>query len=324
MIKKVLQSVVAVSFVSAINVCCATKTPTVGIVVPLEHPAMNDIVQGFKAELKRQYPHAVNVVVKNAQHDLTMQRMIISQMNGNDTTIIEPIGVDAFEMALANAKKKLVLGIAAEMTDQQRLAIKPVHATSVLDEVNPDLQLAFAKQLLPDLTVITLVHSADDKTLQEVKSVKQVAASLNIHVQDLTVATAPDMMTVSQHLDKRSQAVFVLKDSFIVSQMPALVKQVSARKIPVIASDDGSVELGAAIAIGVKESDIGVAAADMTAAILNGRPIAEFPVKTLTDYRVFVNTDTLSAQGLTLKGVQSVAASYYYPVIMMHNIKGAS
>ena len=167
------------------------------------------------------------------------------------------------------------------------------------------------------------MHSTDDKTLQEVKSVKQAAASLHIQVQNLTVATAPDMMTVSQHLDKRSQAVFVLKDSFIVSQMPALIKQATSRKIPVIASDDGSVEQGAAIAIGVKESDIGVAAADISAAILNGQSIAEFPVKTLNDYRVFVNMDTLSSQGLTLKGIQSVAAACHYPVSMMHNVKEA-
>ena len=323
MIKKLLESVIAVSFFSSISVCSASEIPAVGIVVPLEHPAMNEIVQGFKTELKRQYPHAINVVVKNAQHDLTMQRMIIQQMNNNDTAIIEPIGMDAFEMALANTRKKPVIGIAAEMTDKQRLEMKPVRATSILDQVKPSLQLAFAKQLLPNMTLITLVHSTDDKTLQEVKSVKQAAASLHIQVQNLTVATAPDMMTVSQHLDKRSQAVFVLKDSFIVSQMPALIKQATSRKIPVIASDDGSVEQGAAIAIGVKESDIGVAAADISAAILNGQSIAEFPVKTLNDYRVFVNMDTLSSQGLTLKGIQSVAAACHYPVSMMHNVKEA-
>jgi putative ABC transport system substrate-binding protein len=298
--------------------------PTIGIVVPLAHPAMQEIVQGFKAELHQAYPHPVNVVVKNAQHDLMIQRMIIQQMKGNHTTIIEPIGVDAFEMTLASVKNKPVLGIAAEMSNEQRLAMKPPYATSVLDEVEPKMQLTYVKQLMPSLHEITLVHSADDKTLQEVHSFKQAASSLGIQVQDLTVPTAPDMMTVSQHLDKHTQAVFVLKDHLIVSQMPVLVKQVSLRTIPIIASDDGSIKQGAAMAVGVPEKDIGIAAADITAAVLKGKSMGDIPVKKLSQYKVFVNTDTLATQGLTLKDIQSVSQQFHYPVVKMHTVMRSS
>ena len=181
----------------------AARVPVIGIIVPLKHPAMIEIEQGFRDELKKRYSKPVHIVVKNAEHDPSLQRLIIQQMRSNSTDIIEPIGTAAFEMSLAIVKKKPVIGIAAEFTDQERQALSPAHASSVLDEVNPSVQLSLIKQMLPQCQTITLVHSADDNTLREVNEAKSAAASLGIDLKDLTVVSAQDMYTVSHHLSKK-------------------------------------------------------------------------------------------------------------------------
>jgi putative tryptophan/tyrosine transport system substrate-binding protein len=294
-----------------------THVPVIGIIVPLKHPAMIEIEQGFRDELKKRYSKPVRIVVKNAEHDPSLQRMIIQQMRSNSTDVIEPIGTSAFEMSLAIVKKKPVIGIAAEFTDQERQSLSPPHASSVLDEVNPGVQLSLIKKMLPQCKTITLVHSADDNTLREVKEAQLAAASLDINLKELTVVTAQDMYTVSHHLSKKSDAVFVLKDNLIVSQMPTLVKQVQSMHIPLIASDDGSVEQGAAMAIGVQERSIGVAAADMTIALLNGESIKDKPVKKLTDYQLFVNSSAMPSQGLSMKAVKRLSLDTGYPIVYL-------
>lgn len=85
------------------------------------------------------------------------------------------------------------------------------------------------------------------------------------------VSQLSDLYTISNNINPKSKAIFILKDEMIVSGINTLVQQAEERRIPVIASDDGSVSKGAAFALGVSEYQTGVDAAKVALQILNGK-----------------------------------------------------
>ena len=156
------------------------------------------------------------------------------------------------------------------------------------------------------------MHSVNAKIEAEVTSFKRAAKHVGIKTQDLAVPEASDLYTIGQHVDKSSQAIFILKDEMIVGGMPSIVQQAEKRKIPVIASDDGSVQNGAAFALGVRERTIGVKSAQVIARIISGVPCSKIPVTKLTHYVVFYNAKHALKQGVSVKKLLQVSAKSGY------------
>ena len=114
-----------------------------------------------------------------------------------------------------------------------------------------------------------------------------------------------------------SQAIFILKDHLIVNGIATIVQQAEKKHMAVISSDDGSVQGGAAFALGVRERQIGIKSADVTAAFLNGKPLKDIPITRLTHYNVFVNPLQAKAQGVDIKQLQAAAKKEGYGVVNM-------
>lgn len=307
-------------FIAILAGCHQAKNEgkTVGVIVPLQHPAMTEIVAGFKQELAKKYPHPVNVVVKNAQHDANLQRSIVQQFIAQNVDVLAPIGTDSFEMTVTSAKQIPVVGIAADIdeTQHQALLAKQHQVTNILDEVDIPSQLSFIQCAIPEVKKITLIHSASDKFIRQARIVKQAAKTDGIIVQDLLVQQPSDMYTISQRVARDSNAIFILKDSLIVSGIATLVKQAESLHIPLISSDDGSVQGGAAFAVGVYERQTGILAADVTARILNGEKASNIPMQTMMHYNLFINQQHAPKQAISLASLKDCAKQSNYPVEM--------
>jgi len=317
--KKILLTLVTLGFIS-INIygeAQPLQTKTIGILVPLEHQAMTEIVSGFKQELKKKYSGPVNVEVKNAEHDINLEHSILKQFSDRSMDVVAPIGTDAMEMSVAMIKHTPIIGIAADFDQRACLSHNNCHATDILDEVNPSDQIRYIHQVMPNLKYLTLIHSADNKIIPEVIAVKKVAALYGIKVQDLMAQEEPELYVLSKNIDKKSQAIFILKDHMIVNAIATLTKQAEALKIPLISSDDGSVSGGSAFAIGVRERQIGIVAADITAKVLQGTAAQDIPMQRLTHYHVFINKDHALKQGVNLQKLESIAHKDGYNIVYL-------
>src|SRR3989338_6008023 len=65
---------------------------TVGILVPMEHRAMDEIVAGFKETLTQRYPGKITFLVKNAEGDINLQRSILQSFEQKSIDLYAPIG----------------------------------------------------------------------------------------------------------------------------------------------------------------------------------------------------------------------------------------
>lgn len=299
-----------------LTACSQNKSSekTIGIIVPMEHPAMNEIVAGFKQEITKNYHKPVQIVVKNAQHDANLLHSILTTMRDQNVDVVVPIATGTSQMAISLIKNQPVVALAAQVKDQERKANAACDIGVVDDDLDDKQILRFIHAVYPNIHDITLVHSADDKVFPEIKEVVTEGKKLGITVHELMVQSLPELYSASQAIPQQTQAIFVLKDSLIVSGINSLIKVAQTRKIPLITSDDGSVKTGAAFALGVHEKQIGEEGAKLAIAALEGKNLCAMPITTLKKLTVFANKKALQTQGQSLSAITAAADKFNYNV----------
>jgi putative ABC transport system substrate-binding protein len=301
----------------------ATNEKKIGIIIPIEHQAMNEIVSGFSETLRALSPYPLKIKAANAQGDINLERAIIQQMKNEGYDVITPIGTDASQMSAAATRNQPIVSLAASLTEQDRALRKPCNIAIVHDEISADDLLRFIHLVYPDIKNLTLVHSASDKVFPEVTAAQAAAKQYGIQINALLVPSLNELYSTTSNIPANTQGILVLKDSLIVSGINTLEMSAQQRHIPLITSDQGSVQDGAAFALGVHEREIGVAGAKLAAAILSGKPACSLPIVDVSRLTVFVNKKSLEKEQQSLAAVQSAAENAHYQIEYVASTKGA-
>ena len=292
------------------------KPVTIGIVVPIQHRALDEMVDGFKKELIKDYPNKINFVVKNAQGDINLQRSIIQKFNQDQTNLIVAVARPAMQMASSMVTQKPIISLAAALYEEQRQQRSIKNITNVDDEsaVIPGINFFFAT--IPDLHKVTIVHTSADKIISQLATFKKMAQDHGIKVQDIMIQQLSELYSASSRIAEDTQAIFILKDNLIASGINTLVNIANNRKLPLITSDGGTVESGAAFAVGFKEEQVGAEGAKIAARVLKGEDISTIPVKFLDKKFVFINEQAAQKQNLNLNRIIANAKKHKYEIVV--------
>jgi putative ABC transport system substrate-binding protein len=287
----------------------------IGLVVPMEHAALDDIVRGFASELERLMGSNIVIEVQNALGDLNLQKSVINKYLSARVSLLVPVATGTTQMAINLASQEQpILFLAANISPDSQAAHAKPGLMGIIDEISPRKQLDFIRAVMPAIKKITLIFSSSDKMPDDAKIFSQAAELENINVQNLMIQNLAELYTVSAHIDENSQAIVILKDNLIASGIEALVQQANKRKIPLISSDQGTNAKGGAFALGVIESDIGRQGAQLAAAFLNQTEITK-PIEYLSKISVFINTKACEVQGIDTNIIIKAAAMQHYEVI---------
>ena len=286
----------------------------IGIILPLQHKAMDDIVTGFKETLKAEYPKQLEFKIANAQNDMNLQRAIIQQMKDEKLDIIVPVGTIATQMALSLIHDQPIIGIAATYTEKDRQANQTCNVTAVQDEIPPEQVIGFIHSTYPKLTHLALIHSTSDKVFPDVEKAVAFGKQLGIEVKPMMVQTLAELYSVSHALPSNTQGILILKDHLIVSGITTLSMRATKLNIPLITSDQGSVQEGGGFSLGVPERQIGVEGAKLAKAILTGQSVCKLPIIKMTKLTIFMNRSALKKQNQSVAQIEKSAAQYHYAV----------
>lgn len=301
-------------FASLFGCHSSTNTKKIGVIVPLEHKAMDEIVAGFTETLRKNYPYPFKYKVANAQGDLNLQRAIISQMKDEQYDLIVPIGTGTTQMSVATIHNQPIVSLAASFSEEERQQKKPCHIAVVHDEISTQQLIEFIHLVYPGMKRIVLIHSASDKVFPEVKEAVTIGKQFGMEINPMMVPTLNELYSIAKAIPAETQGIFVLKDSLIVSGISTLENVAEKRHIPLITSDQGSVQDGAGFALGVHERDIGVEGAKLAAAVLSGKPACSLPIVNMTHLTVFVNKESLAKQLQSLEPIQAAANKLHYKI----------
>lgn len=286
----------------------------IGIVLPIEHQALREIVHGFETTLAATYKQPLKFKVANAQGDINTERAIIEQMRDENYDLIVPIATSTAQMTAAIVNKQPIVALAADYPEQDRKARQPCNIAVVDDEIGKAQIIAFIHQIYPSLKTLTLVYSTSDKIFPEVEQVKKAAAQSGITLHSFMVQNLSDLYSAGQAIPENTQAIFILKDSLIASGINTLIQVANARHIPLITSDDGTVRSGAGFALGVHEEQIGAEGGKLAAQILAGTSPGQLPIVKMTKPTVFINSDALLQEKQDQLQIKRVAQHLNYPI----------
>ncbi len=298
---------------------CLLVAPTfaetkVGIIVPLEHEAMTEIVNGFKTTLQQKYGKPITFKVANAQNDQNLQHSIIQEMKDGHYDLIVPIATQTSEMTIGMIKDKPIVALAADINDQQRQKLTPCNVAVVDDEISPEQILSFVYKTSPNLKHLVLIHSATEKLIPEVTTAEKAAKLLGIDLKSITIQNLMDLQNVSRNLPANMQGIFILKDNLVASGIAQLAQIAQRKHVPLITSDEGSVEKGADFSLGVREAVIGEDGAELALQILNGKNACSLPITKMHRLYVFVNEKVMADNKKLLEAIIENANAMDYPV----------
>lgn len=296
----------------------AAQLPKVGVLVPVQHEAMKQIVSGFRKQLQAAFGDNIQIDVKNAQGDVAIQRALLVQFAQGGYQAVAVVGTTASVIALQ---------VFASSLSAATAAVTPLVALDVTADLKQDLgevtgtleagvegTLQYIHHAFPQVHMLSLVYTAEDKSYKQAKQFVRKARGLGLVVQELMVQQPADLYTVGGLVSGRSQMIVVLKDHMVASGIAPLVQRAAQQRIALLACDDGTVKSGAALAVGVAQEDIGRRAAELTTQILRGQKASRLAMRPLTEQVLFVNQAAAQQQAVDVDQAVQAAQQMGYRV----------
>ncbi|HXH55444.1 MAG TPA: ABC transporter substrate binding protein [Gammaproteobacteria bacterium] len=284
------------------------KPLQIGILIPMDHAAIRDIVAGFEGVVRAHYPNrTIYFNVQSAQNDIKLQRSIIELFVGKKMDIIVPVGTSATQMTLSLVKEQPIVSLAAQYTevDRQKRVFK--NMTGVLDEIGGKKKLAFIKSVMPKIKTITLIyHSGNEKNYAEIAELKTESKALGITLQTLMIQILPELETAARAILPNTEVILIGKDHLLASGIRMLIPIAASRGIPLMTSDEGTVAEGAAVALGVSERMIGEEGGKLAIKVLDGYPIKNLPMQEMQTLIAFYNLSA-TQEKITVGALQDYA-----------------
>ena len=292
----------------------AAESYTIGIAQIVTHPALDAVAEGFK-EAFAEAGVEVTFDEQNAQGDQATLTNIANTFASSDA--------DGF-LAIATPTAQSLATVITDRPVVFAAVTDPVAAGLVASWESPDANLAgvsdlnpmkdqleLIKEALPEAKTVGIVYSAGEVNSEvQVTEAEKAAAELGLEIKKATVTNSSEVQQAAASLDV--DAFLIPTDNTVVSAAESVIQVGEQKQIPVFASDESTMERGAAAGLSVNYTQQGKDAAAIMLKLLEGTPAADIPVETQKEFDLFVNPAAAEKQGFTLaEGIVSRATKQF-------------
>lgn len=302
MMSLILVGVVGVSLLTACSKNSNTDIKTIGITQLVEHPSLDKARNGFiKALEDKGYKDGENIKIdyQNAQNDMLTTQTIANKFVSDKKDLIYAVSTPSAQAAY-NSTKDIPILITA-VTDPVAAGLvksldKPEgNLSGTSDYISIDKNLELIKTLVPKAKTIGVLYSTSEVNSKiQVEMLKKYASKNNYKVVEKGISSSNEINQAISSLSKNIDVLYVPTDNLIVSSMPIVSKIATDNKIPVIASEDGSVKSGALACQGIDYEKLGYKTGEIAVKVLNGEKVSNIPISTLDDTQIIINEDVLN------------------------------
>lgn len=302
MMSLILVGVVGISLLTACSKNSNTDIKTIGITQLVEHPSLDKARNGFIKSLEdKGYKDGENIKIdyQNAQNDMLTTQTIANKFVSDKKDLIYAVSTPSAQAAY-NSTKDIPILITA-VTDPVAAGLvksldKPEgNLSGTSDYISIDKNLELIKTLLPKAKTIGVLYSTSEVNSKiQVEMLKKYASKNNYKVVEKGISSSNEINQAISSLSKNIDVLYVPTDNLIVSSMPIVSKIATDNKIPVIASEDGSVKSGALACQGIDYEKLGYKTGEIAVKVLNGEKVSNIPISTLDDTQIIINEDVLN------------------------------
>ncbi|RRG10614.1 MAG: peptide ABC transporter substrate-binding protein [Lactobacillus sp.] len=263
------------------------KTPTVGILTLMHHPALDQIHKGVVAGLAKEGYKGKNVKIdyQNAQGDQSNLKAMASKLVNENNDVLVGITTPASQ-ALANATSKIPIVLGA-VTDPHGAGLvknnkKPGgNITGVSDQAPLKKQLKLIKEFMPHMKTLGIIYTSSDSsaTTEHALFVK-LCKEEHVNLKSYSISNSNDLNQVSQEALTQVDAIFIPTDNTIAGAMQTLIANANAANKPVFPAVDTMVKDGGVATYSINQYKLGVEGGRLAGQILKGKKkTATTPIK---------------------------------------------
>ena len=145
-----------------------------------------------------------------------------------------------------------------------------------------------------------------EREKQKLEAVRQMAGeeyrqgASELFTQLMTISEVSELQQAAQSLAQEVDAIYVPIDNTIAQAMPVLAQVGIDFQIPIYTGADSMVQDGGFATVGINYTQLGQKTAEMAAAVLEGTPISELPVETLSEFGTYINQTTAEQIGVEI------------------------
>ena len=275
---------------------------SIGIATIQSHPALDAVTEGFKAAFEEAGVE-VTFDEQNAQGDQTTLTNIANTFASSDHDGFLAIATPTAQ-ALANVITDRPIVFAA-VTDPVSAGLvgswdAPDANITGVSDLNPMAdQLKLIQEAMPEVKSIGIVYASGEVNSEvQVQEAIDAASTLGLEIRTATVTNSSEVQQAAESLDV--DAFLIPTDNTVVSAAESVIQVAEQKQAPVFASDESTVERGAAAGLSVNYTQQGRDAAAVMLQLLEGTPASDIPVATQKEFDLFVNEAAATKQGLTL------------------------
>ncbi len=290
-------------------VAAETKTPIIGVLQYVQHPALDAARDGFiKGLADEGFVDGQNIKldIQNAQADQATASTIADHFIGQNTDLVLAIATPAAQ-ALANKSTTLPI-LATAVTDFVSAGLvqsneAPGFNVSGTTDMNPvEAQVRLAKRLLPDAKTLGLLYTSSEINSKiQADLAKAEAEKLGLKVVEVTVNNSNDVQQAAINILEQVDVLYVPTDNIIAASMPLVAEEALTRKVPIVVGEAGQVEGGGTATEGLSYFKLGEQTGHMAAKILRlEAKVGEMPIETQSEFETLINKTFMDAIGLEI------------------------
>ncbi|MXN78104.1 ABC transporter substrate-binding protein [Burkholderia sp. 4701] len=293
--------------VVALALAGAAHAQTVKVLSIVDHPALDAIRDGVRAELKAEGygDDKLKWEYQSAQGNTGTAAQIARKFIGDQPDVIVAIATPAAQAVVASTKSVPVVysGVTDPVAAQLVKGWGPTgtNVTGVSDKLPLDRQVALIKRVVPKAKAVGMVYNPGEaNSVVVVKELKEILAKQGMTLKEAAAPRTVDIGPAAKSLIGKVDVIYTNTDNNVVSAYEALVKVANEAKIPLVAGDTDSVKRGGIAALGINYGDLGRQTGKVVARILKGEKPGAIASETSSNLELFVNTGAAAKQGTTL------------------------
>ncbi|MBN3569663.1 ABC transporter substrate-binding protein [Burkholderia cenocepacia] len=293
--------------VAALALAGVAHAQTVKVLSIVDHPALDAIRDGVRAELKAEGygDDKLKWEYQSAQGNTGTAAQIARKFVGDKPDVIVAIATPAAQSVVAATKSVPVVysGVTDPVAAQLVKGWGPsgTNVTGVSDKLPLDRQVALIKRVVPNAKTVGMVYNPGEaNSVVVVKELKEILAKQGMTLKEAAAPRTVDIGPAAKSLIGKVDVIYTNTDNNVVSAYEALVKVANEAKIPLVAGDTDSVKRGGIAALGINYGDLGRQTGKVVARILKGEKPGAIASETSSNLELFVNTGAAAKQGVTL------------------------
>ncbi|MDW9229185.1 periplasmic binding family protein [Burkholderia cepacia] len=293
--------------VAALALAGAAHAQTVKVLSIVDHPALDAIRDGVRAELKAEGygDDKLKWEYQSAQGNTSTAAQIARKFVGDQPDVIVAIATPAAQAVVASTKSVPVVysGVTDPVAAQLVKGWGPsgTNVTGVSDKLPLDRQVALIKRVVPNAKTVGMVYNPGEaNSVVVVKELKDILAKQGMTLKEAAAPRTVDIGPAAKSLIGKVDVIYTNTDNNVVSAYEALVKVANEAKIPLVAGDTDSVKRGGIAALGINYGDLGRQTGKVVARILKGEKPGAIASETSSNLELFANTGAAAKQGVTL------------------------